>query len=373
MRLLPVAALSIVACQERKAASAEVSLWTVDSYSRIEINDDDLAGSVLLGNAVHASRRPEGGLVVVDQGLNSLRFFSSDGQLERAVGREGSGPGEFEFIRLALRCGDSLFVEDIVTRRVSVYSLDGKLARALSTREFGGGAEAYRSACNAWGDFVHHAWNSFDPSVRGRSHNQLPLWISSAKGDERVALEDVSGPEYIGFGSGAAPALLGRTPQLGMSSQHVYVGTADSGVVQVYTLDGSRAGIRRIPEGNTAVRELDLELAKRIDFLGQNPATQEETRRIWELDSPPASLPAYDAIVVDSDSYLWVRRYPVAGRDSTRWFVFDPSGPLVATLLLPSDLTVTEIDTRHIVGIVRSAETGRHSVLQVSLNRSAKP
>ena len=369
LSLLLVALLIGSACTERSSDSADVPIWTIDATPLLEITDDDPDGEVVLGNAVHVTRRPDGGLMVSDQGLHSLRLFSSDGRFQRAVGRQGAGPGEFEFIRQALRCGDSLFVEDIVTRRVTVHSLDGTIARTMSTLEFAGGPEAFRSACNADGVFVHHAWNQFDPTVRGRRRTPLSVWITSAARDLRVALADVDGPESVGFGTGAANALLRRTPQLGIGRRHVYVGAADSGVVQVYALDGTPAGTRRLPESEMRATAADLERAKRIDSLGQDAETQKETRRVWELDTPPATLPAYDAILVDKDEHLWVRRYPVAGKDSTPWIVFNPAGVQLATVTMPAALTVYEVGPDYVSGIVRDPVSGRHAVVVLSLNR----
>lgn len=359
------------ACLERSSALAEVPFWTIDATPLLEITDDDPDGEVVLGNAVHVTRRPDGGLLVSDQGLHSLRLFSSDGRFQRAVGRQGAGPGEFEFIRQALRCGDSLFVEDIVTRRVTVHSLDGTITRAMSTSEFAGGTEAFRSACNAEGVFVHHAWNRFDPTVRGRRRTPLSVWITSAARDLRVALPDVDGPESVGFGTGAARALLGRTPQLGIGRRHVYVGAADSGVVEVYALDGTPAGTRRLPESDLRVTAADLARAKRIDSLGQDATMQKETRRVWELDTPPSRRPAYDAIIVDKDEHLWVRRYPAAGKDNTPWIVFSPDGVHVATVVMSAALTVYEVGQDYVSGIVRDPDSGRHAVVVLSLNRFA--
>ena len=359
------------ACLERSSALAEVPFWTIDATPLLEITDDDPDGEVVLGNAVHVTRRSDGGLLVSDQGLHSLRLFSSDGRFQRAVGRQGSGPGEFEFIRQALRCGDSLFVEDIVTRRVTVHALDGTITRAMSTNEFAGGTAAFRSACNTEGAFVHHAWNRFDPTVRGRRRTPLSVWITSAARDLRVALPDVDGPESVGFGTGAGRALLGRTPQLGIGRRHVYVGAADSGVIEVYALDGTPAGTRRLPETDLRVTAADLARAKRIDSLGQDATMQKETRRVWELDTPPSTRPAYDAFIVDKDEHLWVRRYPAAGKDNTPWIVFSPDGVHVATVVMSAALTVYEVGQDYVSGIVRDPDSGRHAVVVLSLNRSA--
>jgi hypothetical protein len=290
------------------------------------------------------------------------------------VGRQGSGPGEFEYIRVAQRCGDSLFVDDIVLRRVTVHALDGTIGRALNTSEFAGGTEAYRSACNASGQFVHHAWNRFDPTRLGRHRVPVAVWLSSADGARRTELGNVGGPEFVGRANGAGRALLGRTPQLALGRHHAYVGDADSGVVRVYTLDGVPAGVRRLPDNvDLRASDADIERAKRLDSLGQTATEQAQTREEWTLDTPPATLPAYDALLVDADDHLWVRRYPRAGLPETPWIVFAPDGAHVATVSLPAVLTVHEIGDDYIAGIVQDPFTGTHAVRVLKLTRRPAP
>ena len=359
------------ACTGSVAPADELTSWSIDSVPLLEISDDDPGGAVVLGAAVHVTRLPDGGVLVTDRGLHSIRFFAPDGRFVRAVGRRGSGPGEFEYIRVAYRCGDSLYVEENAARRVMLHALDGSLARTMTTSEFGGGTDAFRSACNNDGVFVHLAWGArFDPSKRGRLREPVAVWLTSADGARVAALDDVGGQEFIGFAEGAFRALLRRTPHVAIGGRQVYVGSGDSSV-QVYTLDGAPAGVRTLPPRDLRVSDADLERAKRLDSLGEDAETQAETRRIWELDTPPATLPAYDALIVDSEDHLWVRRHPVAGQERTPWIVFDPDGAHVATVELPGVLTVHEIGVDYIAGIVLDPETGTHSVRVIALTRAS--
>ncbi len=373
LSLVAAASLASAACRDG-TPTTDRATWTVDPVPLLDISDDDAGGEVMLGQAVHVARDSDGGVIVTDRGLNALRIFGSDGRFLNAVGRQGSGPGEFEYIRVAQRCGDSLFVDDIALRRVTVHALDGTIGRALNTSEFAGGTEAYRSACNATGQFVHHAWNRFDPTRLGRHRVPVAVWLSSADGARRTELGNVGGPEFVGRANGAGRALLGRTPQLALGRRHAYVGDADSGVVHVYSLAGVADGVRRLPDNvDLRVSNADIERAKRLDSLGQTAAEQAQTREEWALDTPPATLPAYDALVVDADDHLWVRRYPRAGVPDTPWIVFDPDGAHVATVSLEATLTVHEIGRDYIAGIVQDPDSGTHAVRVLSLTRGPTP
>lgn len=374
MALSLVAAASLVSAACRDGApTAELATWTVDPAPLLDISDDDPGGDVVLGEAVHVARLPDGGVLVSDRGLHALRFFDAEGRFVRAVGRKGTGPGEFEYLATTWRCGDSLFVEDIGAARVSVHALDGTQRRAMPTAEFAGGTDAFSSACNADGRFVHHGWYPYREEEIGRQRSPVPVWLASADGSDRVELGEVAGPEYGAYGYGAGPALLGRTPQLAIGRRAVYVGTADSGVVSVFSLAGEPVGVRQLPGSPRRVTEADLERAKRLDSMGQSALQQRQTREEWALDTPPAFLPAYDALVVDSDDHLWVRRHPAANEERVEWIVFDADGAHVATVPLPALLTVHDIGRDYIAGIVQDPFTGTHAVRVLTLTRRPTP
>jgi len=374
MALSLVAAASLVsaACRD-DAPTAERATWTVDPAPLLDISDDDAGGEVVLGEAVHVARLPDGGVLVSDRGLHALRFFDAEGRFVRAVGRKGTGPGEFEYLATTWRCGDSLFVEDIGAARVTVHALDGTQRRAMPTAAFAGGTDAFSSACNADGRFVHHGWYPYREEEIGRQRSPVLVWLASADGSDRVELGEVAGPEYGAYGYGAGPALLGRTPQLAIGRRAVYAGTADSGVVQVFSLTGQPAGVRRLPGSLGRVTEADLERAKRLDSMGQSALQQRQTREEWALDTPPAFLPAYDALVVDADDHLWVRRHPSANEERVEWIVFDADGAHVATVPLNPLLTVHDIGRDYIAGIVQDPFSGTHAVRVLSLTRRPTP
>lgn len=62
-----------------------------------------------------------------------LRHYGADGKFIRAIGRKGSGPGEYQQLMGLVLVGDSLLVAwDPSNRRVTYYGADGKLRRSFS-------------------------------------------------------------------------------------------------------------------------------------------------------------------------------------------------------------------------------------------------
>jgi hypothetical protein len=77
-------------------------------------------------------RLPDGGIAVADGGTSRISLYDATGGFVRSWGSRGEGPGEFRTLsRLYATAGDSLIAADASTSRLSVFALDGTLARQL--------------------------------------------------------------------------------------------------------------------------------------------------------------------------------------------------------------------------------------------------
>lgn len=81
--------------------------------------------------------RSDSGLVIVQQSVQSLLVFDSDGVLRERVGGDGDGPGEFRRVRsAALLDGDSILAWGAGSKRVSLFDRAGELSRRLPMPRF---------------------------------------------------------------------------------------------------------------------------------------------------------------------------------------------------------------------------------------------
>jgi hypothetical protein len=74
-----------------------------------------------------------GAVYVVPEGEGEVRVFDLAGRATRRIGRRGSGPGEFQSPIAVGVLGDSVWVIDGDTRRVSWFSSAGGYARSVQT------------------------------------------------------------------------------------------------------------------------------------------------------------------------------------------------------------------------------------------------
>ncbi|MGD8815727.1 MAG: 6-bladed beta-propeller [Acidobacteriota bacterium] len=68
----------------------------------------------------------DGMIFIADFSMNRVQMYDRDGRYLRTLGREGQGPGEFEWIWGMTVAGDMLVVDDRGNARFSTWQLDGE-------------------------------------------------------------------------------------------------------------------------------------------------------------------------------------------------------------------------------------------------------
>ena len=111
--------------QPRPAAEVRLSVESLLSIGLMEGADEYLFAGIN-GGALLA----DGSVVISDRGHFRIQKFGPDGKHLWSRGREGEGPGEFEYVQVAPGCARAagrIVVYDIWTARVSVFSDEGEL------------------------------------------------------------------------------------------------------------------------------------------------------------------------------------------------------------------------------------------------------
>jgi hypothetical protein len=99
--------------------------------------------SELIGGVYDLAVSPNGDVYVVDYGYKHVLVVDPDGTVRRTIGKQGSGPGEFEMPYVVHVGGDSIRVLDIQSNRVQVFDRVGGLVRSyrLDAPGLGGGRD----------------------------------------------------------------------------------------------------------------------------------------------------------------------------------------------------------------------------------------
>lgn len=250
-----------------------------------------------LENPGWATRLSDGRVVIADQFASQLLMFNAAGKLEQTIGRKGFGPGEFQAPIWISSCGrDSLYVWDGFQARMSVFTPDGTHQRGFVVAH-----SVNRIACSR-----NRVYLIAPPG--GRNTARRPGQKRQARLGELMAT-DYTGEIKRSFGKVSLPLRepLGPYTTLAAATHAVYVGTADSGYIDVYPASGRGKSVAAVgvPPRRPTQNLKDQELTRLLANLGDE-RTREENRQSYNQFPLPAFMPAYSKVLVDGSNNVWV-------------------------------------------------------------------
>lgn len=111
----------LAGCTDSAPPAATPPAWTISAEPVVSIGVAEGDPAVELHRATGAVRLADGTIVVANSGTAELRLFDSAGAYVRAVGRRGSGPGEFRGTLTVYSQGGAVVVHDSGNDRYSVF------------------------------------------------------------------------------------------------------------------------------------------------------------------------------------------------------------------------------------------------------------
>lgn len=363
-------ALGALALMSPLPATAQ---WRVAQPAAVDIAASDGTGDVVLELPVGATRLSNGSIAVADGPAGRVRFFSETGVLQRTVGRSGRGPGDFVAISWLGRCAaDSVYAWDFAQQRLSVIAASGEIVRQGRIPADPSKAPPPATlACSRRGVMALVGWPTQSASAGAAfARGTAPLTVANTAGAVLRRLGDVAGPELAVLdGAPVAPRPLGKTTLVAVSGEHLFVATGDSAWIDAYRLEGTDSGPGLVPRAwriggdrrAPSRRQLALAVDPLVAFFPAGELRDQMRQRLLDLP-PPASVPPFAALFVDSASTLWVQT-SLAGDPETRLQAFGPDGLTRGTLVLPADLTIFEVGTDYVLGRYDAPDGQPHVVM----------
>lgn len=306
-----------------------------------------------------------GRLAVLD--ADQIFILSPEGRLLATAGRRGGGPGEFRRPAAISILGDTIFVYDQASRRLSAFLADGRYATSwriwpdsvLSNLEGGTLAVAGGVMYTAWASTMHLA--SPVPTKVG-------LVAHALGSNTRIPIITLIGPTYrmVGEGYATTKEAFGPRPVFALSTNG-RIAWADGQEFCIGTLlppDSLRQLCRRwerVPM-TSAASHPDLDT---LPGFADLPAERRQVfSTILQSQEQGAVRNSIDGLLWASDGRLWVRvidsaqkNLPplLANLDRTlrparyRWNVFGLDGRLIREVFLPGgfDLYLVAGDTAY--------------------------
>ena len=307
------------ACDERGAEGPAAVVHDTLKATTLVSTESELIGNV---TAMHVGA--DGRLYMADYGLKHVLSIAPDGTDPIAIGREGSGPGEFA-APVAVAADDSIRVFDMRHGTVQVFSRDGRYAHAFNpgTPSVGTGTFA------PGGGFVF---------TTGGMDSVLVKVVDSGGSLEASIGEPVAPPSNMwDFGAIKAAIRERRVPDEFRNSATPLV-LADGSVVVAFSADPE---VRKYDAGGSLVWSTRLDdavlTAQFESFVRRNTENPDPARlfnlhyfadvaatgdEIWLLLSPIDEQPAV-ILVLDATTGHLERRRIVQGVGAPGSFALD--------------------------------------------------
>ncbi len=329
---------------------------------------EEVGGLALVSLPSGGAIADDGRVAVVDRMGRQVVVLGEDGRVERTLGRDGDGPGEFRDPRFAGFWGDSLlWVSDATSGRISVFGRDGSLSSTL-TRPWEPVPGSSWSAQGRWALRGGAVLGSVSGprEQRGGVYPELPLVVWSAEGAMHVAdWLPTEGPSAMQILTPAGPSIGGTqpinaAPITGVDrsgswffsldrSPHSGSTALDSIVIDRRDGEGRSLGrtaipYRPVPAGEAVRTWLAHQGQWRSEALNESlpenlgTLTPEDvTSAIWV----PEFIPPVREALADENGF-WLQRemnFPTSADGPNLWERYDLSGTLLRWVELPAGVS----------------------------------
>ena len=323
----------------RNLAGVAFPLWTSEPVYSTEAHD-----SLRLGPMVEAGLTPDTSLIVTAG--PELAVLDPHGRLQRPLGRNGNGPGEFRStFRFGLVADGTVFASDFGSGRITQLRTTGEVVRILPRLWRSNAAiEVDPITMLPDGRILATYWQRrpnrgttpgipLGPVERdsaplivydtlGRAGDRLGLWFGLER--VRVGLGDEISRLPIRFARSAVYDGRGRWTA---------IGSTDS--LDLSLFDGTALVLRLIAAPPTERPTSEMAAAWERTVLAEAPDVGAAYLRAIASAAEADRLPAIGGLVVDDTGNLWVGSYEV-GAINRRWRVFSRTGQPIGQLELPA-------------------------------------
>lgn len=336
---------------------AQVEGWELSDTPLVDISRSTSASDHDLFRVRSISRLSTGEIVVASAGTHEILIYDTTGHHVRTIGRQGSGPGEFNALALAeVISGDSIVAYDELQHRITVFTPDGTAARSILVVT-GHVRHVFRDGALLVTSVQLPTW---EPGVLRQT---ITLFHVSPTGEVLDTLGRFPGSEF--FVQPEAQYLeyrpFGRRFETAVGDSVLHAGTNDRYEIRVFSRQGAvRTIVRsRVSPERVTLEIFDAFITEQI-AAARDPRRREEFRRLRRVKPYPETMPAHGSLCVGAEGDLWVEDYRANPHSVPRWRVFDDAGMPVAVVEPPRDFSVMSVGSDWVAGVWKDEADVEH-------------
>jgi hypothetical protein len=383
-----IAALSVLALVSSPAAAQSAPRVRITEDLRLDANAENFSAVGL----IYVGPRRE--IIVPLRQDMQIRMYDSTGKRIAAVGRRGSGPGEFQSIGQTGWIADTLWTYDLQQRRFTLISPAGVVLRTIPLGANRSGPQGNARTAGELEYFIPYVLNA-DGSIvgEGRFHQESKpgayVWAearivhSPAVGEMRTLAkspEYQNGPWYMTVEIFGNPVPFAPLPQtvFSLDGKRFALFTVDlkgreggTYTIQMFRTTGQVIFNKTFPYTGLPIpqRVVDSTLAAMIPPGGralEGPADMPQRFQAIAKQKMPPVYPPVQAVIPSYDNTTWVvlRRTP----EGQTAIVLNARGEPVGSVAVPprsrilqgsaTHVWMTETDADGLVSVVRYKLSG---------------
>jgi hypothetical protein len=345
------------------AGGFEPAVWKIGPLPVL-----DIAAATADGEPFRRIRRVlrlrDGGIVVGDEALRRVLWFTGDGRLEAETG----APALESVWPVGRLPGDSVVVWDGVTEMLRIYDGRGQI---VHSRAF----KADSPAITPWGVFPDGsllASAAERPAATGPGivvQDTVVFWvIEPASGERQPILRTAAAQWFFPVPGRAVQVPYTGNPVFDVDGDEVLVTAGSARVIERWSRSGRL--LERLSDGRDPVRvsrSMQSRYRERRIRSVRGRTEEDSLERDLEGTPWPEFAMAWDRLVVAEDGRIWVRDYGPDAGQSAVWTVFDGSSGVIAQTRTPPGFEVMAVSGDFLLGV--EAELGGEHVRAYRIER----
>jgi hypothetical protein len=336
--------------------------WTLASAPRTVMTGEESGDSSAFSPIGAARWLPGGAVVISDIGSKRLLVYDSVGVFQRALGREGDGPGEFRRLgALSHAGGDTVAMFDRTHRRLSYWHVQSGYIRSVDVSA-GASLDAWPDDAWAWGDSLivvpQLSSTTMESIPPGPGLRKWPMYAQLTVRDRAggtVGSSSRFDAMYTGlYDKGDMRVVFSNNPFAAVARDRVYFGSGMEFRVSILGAPFTKVGEWQwdaLQEPITSDEVQAVRAERQAIIASQLPP--ERMQRVLDMEFAPELLPpmrpAIGRVLVDADQRVWLERFepirlgtPVQTPGAI-WHVIAADGRPLARLRLPARTRLEDI------------------------------
>jgi len=303
----------------------------------ITITDETLGGKDFFAGATDIAINGKGAVYVCDSRGNNIKKFDSRGKYLKTIGKQGQGPGDFNYPIEMEIAGNRLYVRELMNSRISILDPEGLYLKSVSLADRSRGSwQKMRSLPD--GRFIVEKEIVNRADLNAAQECVIELYSSDFMSIKTIYQHQVRRNKYINEPR-RTNVPIPFSPQVHwdvIPDGKIAIGFSEKYSIDIYDPDKGKLSAFSHSSDPVEVKAKDKDeffngiMSSSVSTSGAITGTRGAPDFIVKNTEFPKYYPPYNDLKVDSEGNIWIRQYFARASETSQNFdVFDRDGKFI--------------------------------------------